>query len=352
VIGIGGVGKTALATWAALRAYDRRDFGFIVSITAKDRELTSSGIQALEPALTSFEALDNLVEGLGFPEVKAETIATKERQVRGLLERSNGLLYVDNLETVDDLRIIQFLDSLPVGVRALITSRRTTVRVSVHPIDLGPLTEGEVIKFVGSMSSEPGFRYVVELSSPDRAKIGSACDGIPLAIRWTLSRARSGVEALAAAEAIRASGPRGEELLEFCFRRVFDVMPGAEKAVLEVLSLFQAPVPTEAILVGASLPHFKVLDATESLLADALIQRLFDPDRNDYCYTLLPITRAFVYAQVTRDPEREEQIRKRLADWFEARDMKDPGERLVVREIRQGKSGSAEPVNKNETAGS
>src|SRR5437879_2647883 len=39
VVGIGGIGKTALATWAVLRAYQKKAFQFIVSITAKDREL-------------------------------------------------------------------------------------------------------------------------------------------------------------------------------------------------------------------------------------------------------------------------------------------------------------------------
>lgn len=341
VIGIGGVGKTALATWATLKAYDRRDFAFIVSLTAKDRELTSTGIQALEPALTSFEALfDNILEVLGFPEVKAETVDRKEREVRSLLDRSNGLLYVDNLETVDDARIIRFLDTLPVGVRAITTSRRTSVRVSVRPVDLGPLTEDEVVKFVGSLASQPGFTYVSDLSPPERARLGTACDGLPLAIRWALARSKSAGEALAAAESITASGRRGEELLEFCFRRVFDAMPGPEKAVLQVLSLFQRPLPTEAVLVGAGLPHFKLLDATEELVADALVQRLFDPDRNDYCYTLLPVARAFVYAQVVRQPELEKRTRGNLADWFEAKDVKDPGERLVVREVRQGKGAS------------
>ncbi|MEQ1947452.1 MAG: RNA-binding domain-containing protein [Bryobacteraceae bacterium] len=33
VVGIGGIGKTALATWAVLKAYEERQFDFIVSIT-------------------------------------------------------------------------------------------------------------------------------------------------------------------------------------------------------------------------------------------------------------------------------------------------------------------------------
>ena len=341
LIGIGGVGKTALATWAAIRAYDRKDFSFIVSITAKDRELSASGIKSLQPTLTSFEALlDNILETLGFPEYRSERLEVKETQVRTLLERSNGLLYVDNLETVDDARIISFLDNLPEGVRAIVTSRRTAVRVSVHPIDLGPLTGDEGIHFIRSISKLSGFTYVSDFSSAEASRIAEACDGIPLAIRWALARAKSASEALAIAEGITKTGRHGEELLEFCFRRVFERMPGPEKAVLQVLSLFQRPMPTEVLLKGANLPHFRLMDATDDLLADALVQRLFDPDRNDYCYTLLPIARAFVYSEVRSQPQLEEQIRKTLTDWFEAKDIGDLEDRRLIREARQGRGAS------------
>lgn len=341
ILGIGGVGKTALATWAVLRAYEREQFGFIVSTTAKDRELTSSGIQALEPGLTSFESLlNNVLDVLGFPERKAEKDEVKEDEVRSLLKGSNGLLYVDNLETVDDPRIVRFLDTLPEGVRAIVTSRRTTARVSVHPIDLGPLTEEEIVAFIGSLSGQPGFAHIAGLAPAERIRVGRACDSIPLAIRWSLARSKSAGEALAVAESITGSGNRGEELLEFCFRRVFDGMAGPEKAVLQVLSLFHRPIPTEAILVGAGLPHFKLLDAAEELVADALVQRLFDPDRNDYSYALMPVARTFVYAEVRKERDLEERIRRILADWYEAKDVRDPNERLVVRALRQGEKGA------------
>lgn len=341
LIGVGGVGKTALATWAALRAFEQRQFGFIVSITAKDRELTSSGIQALDPALTSFEALlHSVLDVLGLPDVKSKTTEEKEQAVRSLIANSNGLLYVDNLETVDDARIIQFLDSLPVGVRALTTSRRTSVRVSVHPLTLGALKGNEVVEFIGSLASIAGFTFAGELSRAERERIGAACDGLPLAIRWVLSRCKSSSDAVRLAEKIAVSNRHGEELLEFCFRRVFDAMSGAEQALLQVLALFQRPVPTEALLVGAGLPHFRVLDTTEDLIADGVVQRLFDSNRNDYSYTLLPITRAFVLSQIARDPGLEDRIRRRLADWYEARDIADLSERVVIREVRQGKGAS------------
>jgi tetratricopeptide (TPR) repeat protein len=341
IIGIGGVGKTALATWAVLRAYERKDHEFIVSVTAKDRELTSSGILGLTPGLTSFESLlDNILDVLGFPNFKATPIEEREREVRNIIEGINGLLFVDNLETVDDKRIISFLDNLPVGVRAVTTSRRASVRVSVRPIDLGPLTEDEVSHYISSLARQPGFTYASDLSGPERSRIGGACDRIPLAIKWALARSKTATEALAVAESITKSGRRGEELLEFCFRRIFDSMPGTEKAILQVLSLFQRPLTTEAIIVGANLPPHKLLDAAEQLVEEALVQRLFDPDLNDYTYTLLPITSSFVYSQVAREQDLERKIRQRLSDYFEARDVKDPSERLAVREVRQGRDTS------------
>ncbi len=339
IIGIGGVGKTALATWAVLRAYEQKQFSFIVSITAKDRELTHTGIRALQPTLTSFESLlDSILDVLGFPEIKSQTTEKKEQEVRGLLERSNGLLYVDNLETVDDPRIVEFLDNLPVGTKAITTSRRARVRVSVHPIDLGPLASDEADNYIQSLATQPAFKHAVALTSAERRRVGLACDGIPLAIKWAMSHAKTAPEVLAIAERITATNKHGEELLEFLFRRVFEELPGAEKVVLEVLSLFNRPISTEALLVGADIPHSKLLDATEDLIESALVQRVFDPNLNDYCYTLFPIARTFIYAEVCKQQHRESQLRKKLADWFEARDVRDSNDRIVVREIRQGKS--------------
>ena len=338
IIGIGGVGKTALAVWAAMRCYERKQFEFMVSITAKDRELTTTGILGIEPKLTSFESLlDGICDVLGFPDIKTRKINHKERDVRELLEETNGLLFVDNLETVDDRRIIDFLDDLPMGTRAIVTSRRTRVRVAAFPVELQPMDGEEVARFVASLANEQGFAYVSGFSKAERVRIGQGCDFIPLAIRWVLARSKSAAEALAIADSLSQSGRHGEELLEFSFRRVFEEMTPQERAIVEVLSLFQSPIPTEALIVGSGDVHERALDAVDELVGDSVIQRFFDPDRNDYTYGLLPVARAFIYGAVSEQANLEARIRARLERWFEARDINDPGQRIVVREIRQGK---------------
>jgi hypothetical protein len=221
LIGIGGSGKTTLATWAVLRAYEKKRFDSIVSLTAKDRGLGTVGIQSLSAAPTTFEALlDTVLDVLGFAEEKEAPIEDREAEVRQLLENSNALLYVDNLETVDDPRVIAFLDDLPVGVRALVTSRRATVRVAVRPVDVGPFSAKEARALVLSLRPEPGTGYVADLSEAEIERITEACDRLPLAIRWTLTRAGSAPEAVHRADSLRSAAERDEgQLLEFVFRR-------------------------------------------------------------------------------------------------------------------------------------
>ena len=193
------------------------------------------------------------------------------------------------------------------------TSRRSRIRVSVIPVDLGPLEDDECSKFIELLRDSSGLQYLQDLSRVERMTIGRSCDGIPLAIRWTLARSKSASEALDPAEAITRSGRTGEELLEFSFRRVFETMTPEEQAIVQVLSLFNRPLPIEAILIGASSSrNLTVLDCLEQLFEDAVVQRFFDSDRNDYVYTLIPMARTFIYDQVSSDPSVERVFRTRL----------------------------------------
>lgn len=339
LIGVGGLGKTALATWVANRAYESQDFSFIVSTTAKDRELSATGILGLKASLTSYEdLLDQIADVLGFPEVKHKAVGEREKEIRELLTESNGLLYVDNLETVDDKRMIQFLDDLPLGVRALVTSRRNSVRTSARPIDVPPLSDPEVINFLRLLAEESAFSHARGLSDANALKLGRAWDGIPLALRWAIARTKSLPELLAQADQTAGMRLHTEQLLEFSFRRVFDQLSNAERSVLQTLSVLEQPIPTEAVVAGAGVSDRLVLDAIDELTDDAMIQRVFDADRNDYCFTILPITRAFTRLDIQRKPEVARTIQRRLSTWFEASDIHDDDERLVVREVRSGKN--------------
>ena len=298
LIGIGGVGKTALATWAAIHHYEEGTYPFIVSITGRDRELTPWGIHSIDANLSTYETLlDEILEVLGFSDHLEEETPYKEQTVRTLLTESEGLLVVDNLETVDDARVVSFLDSLPPGVSALTTSRRGSVRVAVRPVNVGPMTNAEVARLVKALSVSPELTYAVGLSSTEIARLASACDGIALAIKWAMQRSASAPELLEFVGGLSSLSAKDDELLEFCFRRIYERMTAVEKAIMQVLSLFQRPQYSEAIVVGSGKRADAVHDALAALVEDALVQRAFDPDRNDHVFSLMPITRAFAHSR-------------------------------------------------------
>lgn len=266
--GIGGVGKTALASWATLLAHEKKEFDFIVSVTAKDRALTSTGIVPIPPTLSSMaDLLREICEVTGFSEL--QQLETTEEQIqeinRNILSQFKGLLFVDNLETVDDPQLISFLETLPLPTRAIVTSRKARVRVAALPISVGPFEEKEAISFLTHAARIRRKDYIAELSNPEKVRIANSCDRIPLVIEWFIGRVRSAEKALREAETLAAEGRHGEELLEFSFRRVYGEMAEKQQAILKVLSLMGTQLSVEAIAAGAALPVHTVADQLEEL---------------------------------------------------------------------------------------
>ena len=337
LIGIGGVGKTALATWAVKKLYIDDEYDYIVSISAKDRELTASGIQSISQKLTSLDdLLDAILDVIGFPEAKNEKLEIKRKTTVDLISGEKILIFVDNLETAIDKDIIDFINYLPEPAKALITSRRNVITVSSYPIEIGPLENEEIVRYNSSLSALPRFSFCNALSVAEKEKIGDSFNGIPLAIKWIISSCTNSEELLAKAELMEHGGMQNEELLEFSFRRVFDDMSTIEKGVMRVLAVI-SDLPIEAIVQGSGLTSksAEVVDALESLVADTIIIKYYDPDCRSDKYRLLTLTQRFMLKNCisTRD---EQAIHSRLSSWYNATDIKDVEERQLISAMRQG----------------
>lgn len=337
LIGIGGVGKTALATWAVKNAYKNEEYDYIVSISAKDRELTTSGIQSITQKLTSLDdLLDCILDVIGFPEAKSYATHEKQQTVLDLISGEKILLFVDNLETTLDKGIIQFINYLPEPVKAIVTSRRNVINISSYPVEIGPLESEEIVSYIDSLSSLPRFSYCKALSTHEKERIGSIFNGIPLAIKWSLSKSSNTEELLSKAQRMDTSGMQNEELLEFTFRRVFDDMSPVEKAVMQVLAVV-SDLPIEAIIQGCGLrsKSSDVADAIDALVSDTIIIRYYDPDAKADKYRLLSLTQKFML-NTCINPKDETTIRNRLSYWYNADDIENLEEKQLISAMRQG----------------
>jgi tetratricopeptide (TPR) repeat protein len=336
LVGIGGVGKTSLATWAVTSAFQSEKFDFIVSMTAKDRELTTGGTRGLAPTITTFESiLDQILVTCGFGEHTGLDFAAKRKDVANLLRSARGLVYIDNLETLQDDATIEFLENMPNGSRAVITSRKTRVRRHCYPIDVGLLTEEEGGKFLASLRDERKCGYLDGLSQLQRKTVLEDCGLVALAIKWTAMRAKSVSELLSKAQGLKSHKATLEMLLEFSFRQIYQSLDPSERSVLEILALFNKPSRREALLVGTNLANADMEAALDNLIEDGLMSRYFDSENNCYTYSVGSLTQAFVNQEMNKSGVDSDAKRKRLRDWYEARDA-DPSQRDAIRQLRTG----------------
>lgn len=346
ITGIGGIGKTALATWAVLKCYNENVFNFIISVTAKDRDLTRYGINSIIPTITTFDTLlISIIDVLGLTELKELGIEDQEKEILSLLRNSGGLLYIDNLETIEDDRIINFLSSLPFGIKAITTSRRSRVRFSLYPIPIEKMSQYEVFEYLKKLSSEHGLLYLSKITQSQSNMIGHNVDQIPLAIKWCAKRSSTIQELLSLTQEIKQSGKSSEELLEFSYRRIFEKMTNAEKSILYALACLDRSVETSLILFICN-QHDDIEDFLDTLCDDSLILKIFNPNSKLYEFSLMPLTRNFILTQLKNSHSNEKQIRLRIEMYYNATDISDKNERESMKIIRnQGEDKASVYVN-------
>src|SRR6185436_12072665 len=159
VHGPGGVGKSALVNWATYEFYERRTFEGIIQLTAKDTELTASGIRPTGRSLYSLEDLLRQIL-LNYGESVPDDLPAMQAAATEVLSAWSTLLVLDNMETVGDGRIVDYVQRLPPSTQAkvLLTSRQKTGGWEM-PVPMKELSEQEAVEFVRIKSAELGVPF-------------------------------------------------------------------------------------------------------------------------------------------------------------------------------------------------
>ena len=128
VTGTGGTGKTALTLELAYRLWQSRvpTFEAIVWISAKLERLTPTGIELIRDAQRTLDdALDAILRTVGWVDELRKPMSDKLGAVRIMLNATDRgvLLIIDNLESIEDEDLLDFIRDVPLPNRVLITSR-------------------------------------------------------------------------------------------------------------------------------------------------------------------------------------------------------------------------------------
>lgn len=272
VIGDGGIGKTAIALKIAYDLLDASDSPFeaIVWVSAKATTLTLNEVKNISGAIQ---------DSLGLFEAAAAELGTPRgsdydpvRDVLEYLEEFKILLILDNLETVTDQRLRNFLLDLPIGSKVLLTSRIGLGSIE-NPVKLDPLSNEESKKLLRSLAGNRNIQSLRELDDEGLRKITDRLQGHPLYIKWLVS----GVQA----------GRRPEELvgdnsllLDFCMSNVYDKLSETAAQILQSLQISRGARTVGELAFINSLASHEIQPAILELMTTNFVTMRYSADVN------------------------------------------------------------------------
>lgn len=316
ISGAGGVGKSALAVSIVREIIDRDliKYDSVIWVSAKENKLTYLGIEDIEPTLKNYEELlDTILNVMEFDNSKYQSIAEKEEDINTLFDCCDKVLIViDNLETITDERIINFILDSHRNTTILITSRKGLGQVE-RRYELKELKEKEAIHLFRRISEDKNIRGLRSLDNDTIKKYVNKVYCYPLAIKWVLGQVAIGKDINGIIDNINEST---SDISMFCFEQIYKGLTEEAKLILCTLSFFEDSVAKGIIKYICNIDEVIFEDSISDLVLLSLIipeQKLNKENREiNTAYSLLPLTRGYVRVQLDLDTNLKRVIQERV----------------------------------------
>lgn len=290
--GPGGIGKTALAVRAAELVPAGR-FRRIIFLSSKERELTAGGQRALGYFVlpTYLEMLNAIAREIEQPDLTKSPEAERSAAILRALRDAEVLLLLDNLETLpepDRDRIFAFLNRLPRGCSAIVTSRRRA-DAQAAIVRLDKLDWPAARELLAEIA--PNNDRLLATTEPERRALYDETGGNPLLMRWVAGQLGLGrCKTITTALDFLRSAAGENNPLEFIFGDLLDTFTANETKVLGALTHFTTPMAVQFISELAELN----LAAAQGALSDLSSRALVLPDVEERHFVLVPLVAEFL----------------------------------------------------------
>lgn len=290
--GPGGIGKTSIAIRAAELVPHGR-FRRIVFLSSKERELSADGQRSLGTfVLPSYlEMLNAIARELDQPDLAKSTEAERPDLILRALREADVVLVLDNLETLpesDRDQLFAFLNRLPRGCSAIVTSRRRADASAVS-VRLDRLDWNAARELILELCRENS--RLAQSSEEAKRALYEETGGNPLLIRWIagqlgLGRCRN---ISAALDFLRSAPPKNNPL-EFIFGDLLDTFTLNETKVLAALTHFTIPIEVKFVAELGGVTEA----AAQTALSDLASRALVLPDVEERSFALVPMVADFL----------------------------------------------------------
>jgi Cdc6-related protein, AAA superfamily ATPase len=309
--GIGGVGKSTLATEVSYRCIENDLFESVIWISAKESILTLHGIEPVIPeAKTLSDILITIGTSLGNPTIGNLSIQDQIKRAYNLLARQTTLLVLDNFESLSKTEqrdILDFLRRSPITLKVAITSRE---RVS----------EGQIIRLQGLSFEESNAllewdaqQKNIHLTQDQNKYLVELTGGLPLALLWV--QGQIAVLGYSVTQVLdKLSLDTDIPILQYCFNHSWNLLRHSnEKKLLFVLALQPEAVSRTAL---NEITGIEDADQFDTGISDLLQLSLIDHESGKDYFSILPLTRRFIRTQFAGDRKFIKQAELKIAQYY------------------------------------
>ena len=309
--GIGGVGKSTLATEVSYRCIENDLFESVIWISAKESILTLHGIEPIIPeAKTLADILITIGTMLGNPTIGNLSIQDQIKRAYNLLARQTTLLVLDNFESLsknEQRDILDFLRRSPITLKVAITSRE---RVS----------EGQIIRLQGLSFEESNAllewdaqQKNIHLTKDQNKYLVELTGGLPLALLWV--QGQIAVLGYSATQVLdKLSLDTDIPILQYCFNHSWNLLRHSnEKKILFTLALLPEAVSRTAL---KEITAIEDADSFDNAISDLLQLSLIEQESDRDYFSVLPLTRRFIRTQFAGDRKFIKQAELKIAQYY------------------------------------
>lgn len=306
--GIGGIGKTSLADALARQLIERERTTDIGWVTARESQFDLAGtIQTIHtPLLSIHNLLDALAVQL-IPELAPgvdQSAVPLDVRLAGLeqrLKRAPHIVFIDNLETVDEVRrLVPKLRSMAGPTKFVLTTRTViSGEPDIYYFEVPELSLTNTLALIRQEGRLGNLPHLVSALDAELLPIWEMVGGNPLAIRLITGQTRIHTLDSVLDELQQAKGKKAEQFYAYIFSGAWENLDEQTRQVLLAM-----PLLTER---GGGIERLSRITELESADVAYCLDRLVALNLvdsrgglNERLYTIHNLTRTFLQEQVAK----------------------------------------------------
>jgi len=307
IIGLGGMGKTALAREVAVAC--AAEFDLLVWTSAKSEIFVSADNIITDRPTTQVDNLGQVWQAVARQAERDDLMRQplSRELMRAFFQGCRCLIVLDNMESLLDNQTQQLLyelgEVLGTG-RVLVTSRHIVKYENCQMHDLGQLPLAAGVEFLQAEATARQVAGLLEAEMADLEAIYQACGGQPLAMRLVVGQlVRGDLDQVLANLAQPRSGNDSYEMYRFIYRFSWQKLSLEAKKLLVSLTVLEPPKSMPLPLLREMMKSKLRAEQFDKGMAELIAMSLVEtkPIGLRKQYALHPLTYNFIRSEITKD---------------------------------------------------